>query len=517
MAQRTHGIMTLILLAVWGSLMSATAEEGKPLALRIDEAVLLALERNLDLTIERIEPLVAHEQIRLTAGAFDPSLKLSAVWRKVELPVNSALELGNEDGTITEEGFTPEMGVTGKLTTGTQYSFSLVAPFTETDTPNRLFGLYYRPVLLFGLTQPLLKDFGLEVNLVRFHQAAKTEQIAALGVEAKMLTVIRDVEINYWTLFFVQQHVRVAAASLELAHDLVQRLRRMLKAGLATRMDVRLAETSVEVRRSDLLRAQADLLNVQVQMRLLINPELNRDTRLLAVEGPPEEGAPTDLEGQLAQALARRPEPRQQRLAIENLKLEAVLARNNTLPRLDLIGNFGYTGLAGSRVGPRIVTVPPRLQGRSSYLQGFDDFFTTQGNATWSAGLQLEVPIGNREALGKLEQTRLRQQQGQVRQTLLTHQISLEVQTAFQDMTAEWQRLAAAGEEVKLAREQLDAEERLLTAGRTTVRKVLEAQDELAKAQDRRLQALMSYGTARSRLAAAAAASFETYKLVIAQ
>ena len=88
-----------------------------------------------------------------------------------------------------------------------------------TNNPQRIFTSSYQPVLNFTLTQPLLRDFGTEVNLVKVRQAEKNEKIALLGVESKMLAVIRDVEIGYGTLFFAQQHVKVAQGSLALAQD----------------------------------------------------------------------------------------------------------------------------------------------------------------------------------------------------------------------------------------------------------------------------------------------------------
>lgn len=515
MTNRACGLIGLILLLLATNLPAAPAEQGEKLSLRIEEAVLLALERNLDLMIERIEPLVAHEQIRQVAGDFDPSLKLSAVWKEQKLPINSALEQGGNIDVIKERSFTPTTGVTGKLTPGTEYSLSLVAPAVKTNNPNRLFDLYYPPVLIFGVTQPLLKDLGIEVNLVRFRQAEQIERMASLGVEAKMLSVILDVETNYWTLFFAQQHLGVTESSLELALDLEARLRRKLGAGLATTLNVREAEASVEARRGDLLQAQADLLKAQARLRLLVNPDWELRTRIVAAETPPAEGAPTDLEERLAEAMATRPEPRRQKLLIENLVLEETLAKNNTLPRLDFIGSLGYTGLAGSGTGPRITNVPARLQGRGSYTEAFDEFFTPSGNITWSAGLQVQMPLGSRGALGALEQARLRQQQERVRLTLLNNQIALDVQTAFQDMTAAWGQVAATDEGVKLAREQLDAAERQFSAGLATVRQVLEAQDTLSTAQDKRIQALGNYSTARSRLAAAAGASLHSYHIVI--
>ncbi|MBI1892832.1 MAG: TolC family protein [Candidatus Rokubacteria bacterium] len=493
---------------ILGAAVTGASQERDSLALRVEDAVRLGLERNLDLTIERYEVPIAQEQTRRAASDFDPRVQLSATGGRQELPVNSALEQQAEGGTIVEESVIPEVGLGGKFLTGTRYNLSLVTPVVETNNPNRRFDQYYRPVLTLGLAQPLLKEFGIEVNVVRIRQAERTERIASYGIEAKMLTVIRDVETSYWTLFFAEQHVRVAEGSLELARDLVERLRRMAAAGLATALDVRQGEVGVEVRRADQLRAEADLLNAQVQLRLLTDP--GRSGRIVAVDAPPEERPPVDLAGKLARAVAQRPEILRQELTIENLVLQEMLDKNNTLPSLDVVGSLGYTGLAGRGTGPAITDPAAASRGQGSYFDAFND-----GNFTWSLGLRLQVPLGNRDALGRLEQTRLRLGQERVRLSLLKSQISVEVETAFQDMTAAWGQVMAAAAGVAVAREQLDAQERQLAAGLTTVRRVLEAQDEVARAQDQRIQALVRYGTARSRLAAAAGSSFETYRLVV--
>lgn len=508
------GCVVALVVTIAGAGASAQEREGMPLS--IQDAVRLALTQNLDLEIERINPPIAHEQIREAAGAFDPLLGASTTYSRQKRFLNSALELSAVEGLVRDTIFTPNASVTGKVITGTQYSLSLSAPVNATDNPQRLFDQSYTPVLTFGLTQPLLRDFGTEVNLVKIRQAEKSERQAILTVETKMLSVIRDVETQYWTVFYSQQNVKVAQGSLELAEDLVHRLTRMKDAGLATALDVLQAKSAVEARRGGLARARADLLNAQAQLRLLVDPKLGITKQIVTSEGPPEGGPPSDLQGKVARAMARRPEIPAQELVIEKLTLEELLAKNNTLWRLDAIGSMGYNGLAGTGVGPNVLgPLPSRLQGRDNFLDAFSGFFTPEGNFNWSIGMQLQIPIGNQQALSKLEETRLQKRQQELRLSLLKSQISVEVETAFQDMTAGWAQLDAAREAVSLAREQLAAEEKKLAAGLTTVRKVLEAQDDLATTQDKANRALVNYAGARSRLEAAEAASFNTYRLAM--
>ena len=189
--------------------------------------------------------------------------------------------------------------------------------------------------------------------------------------------------------------------------------------------------------------------------------------------------------------------------------MEERLARSNSLWRLDAQAGASFNGLAGKEVGPLIVSpLPAGLDERDDYWEAFDD-----GNMSWAVGLSLEIPLGNRSALAELEPTRLRLRQEEIRLSLIKAQIGVELQVAFQDMTAEWMRLTAAHEAVEIARRQLDAEERSMGAGLTTVSRVLDAQDDLARAQDTETLALVSYASARARLVAAQGAGLETYRL----
>jgi outer membrane protein TolC len=511
---RNISVAILAFAIVFGG-AAAKAQELEGKAVSLKEAVRMGLEQNLDLLIERVNPLIAHEQIGEAQGAFDPVFSLFTPLSRQEKPVNSALDLQEGDsGLILQKSFTPETSLTGKLFTGTQYGLSLDSQLLKTNTPNRLFDRSYQPVLNFKMTQPLLRDFGIEVNLVKVRQGEKNEKKASLGVESKMLTVIRDVETSYWTLFFAQQHVKVAQGSLALAQDLLERLARMKEAGLATALDVLEAKSAVEARRADLVRSRGELVKAEAQLRRLTDPRLSLTMRLLASDAPPERGPPENLQGMLERAQAKRPELPEQEFVIENLVLEETLAKNNTLWRLDLIGNVGFTGLAGTGLGPRVRSLPEQLQGRDTYGDAFSDYFTNKSMG-WSVGLQLKIPIWNREALAKLEQTRLRRRQEELRLALIKSHIRVDVESAFQDMAAEHAKLIAMREVAGVAREQLTAQEKDLAAGRTTVRKVLEAQDSFARAEDGEIQALVNYGSARARLDAAQALSFETYGLVI--
>lgn len=495
----------------------AQAPVGVPVGL--NDAIRLALERNLDLSIERLNPMIARQQAREARGAFDPIMGAGVNYARVERFLNNVLESQARSGIVQDNILTLDYpSFAGKFVTGTMYTVGLTTPIVQTNNPLRLYDEAYQPVLSFGLTQPLLRDFGIEVNTIKIKQAEKAEAQGTLAVEARMLAVIREVETRYWNVFYAQQHVVVTEGMLALAEDLVERTTRAKDAGLATALDLADAKTTVEIRRSEIARARAELIAAQGQLRLLVDPSasVGAAAALVVTERPPETPEPGDLVGKVARALAARPEIRQQELAVERLALEERLAVNGTQWRLDGVGSLGWNGLAGTGVSQQIQgSLPSRLRGQESYGDSFRGFFSPDGNANWSLGVRLQIPIGNNEAQGRLGQVRLARKQEELRLSLVKSQIGVDVETAYQDVLAALARRAAAREAVALAKQQLDGYERDLAAGRSTARKVLEAQDALARAQDSENRALVDAASSRARLEAADAASFDTYRLVI--
>lgn len=505
----------LLLILLWSPL---AAQE--PVRLSVEDAVRLALQKNLDLEIERVKPEIARERIVEARAEFHPWLDYSLSYSRTDRYLNNALEVQADEGVVQEDFVIPEASLKGKFTSGTTYDLTARLTTMESDNPLRLFDTSYTPYFALNLRQPLLRGFGFSVNKVRIKQAEGIELQATLEVKAQMLKLIRDIEMRYWLLAYAQDHVEVTEGSLQVAEQLINRLGRMREAGLATDLDVSQARLAAEGRRADLARARADLLIAQTGLRAALDPNLPITTPLVSVEEPLDEGPPVKLQEMIDRALASRPEIEFQEAIIENFVLEEKLARSNTRWQLDATGNTTYMSLGGEGVNPRfddpvgLLTVqrplPGGLEERDSISDSLED-----GNYSWSLGLSLQIPLGSRSAFAQLVPTRLRRHQEELRLTRIKTQIRVELETAYHNMTAEWSRLNSAREAVGMAEKQLTAEERNLEVGLSNVWDVIEAQDRLATARDVEARSLRNYATARSRLQASQALSFDIYRLVV--
>ncbi len=507
-------------LAVAASGSGAARAEESELRLSVEEAVHLALEHDLDLEIERINPPIATERMAEARSEFHPFLDYDLSYSRQNRFLNNILELAANDGVVSETRVSPEAAIKGKLTSGTGYSLAASLSTLESDNPLRLFDSSWIPSVSLGFTQPLLRGFGRSVNLVRIRQAEQVERQAELQLKARMLDVIRETEMKYWLLAYAQQHQEISAGNLNVAEDLIQRVTRMRDAGMATDLDVSKALLAAEDRRADLARASADLKIAQVRLRSGLDPELPVTTSVVALETPRDEGPPEGLQAMLDRALDARPEIEYQEAVIESLALEERAARSNSRWKLDATGSTSYSSLGGEDHNPRIDDplfqvlfpggIPAEIEDRDDPISAFEG-----GNYSWTLGLSLEIPLGSRISLAQLVPTRLRRTQEELRLERVRQEIRVQLETSFHNMDAEWSRLNSAREAVRLAQLQLNAESRNLEVGLNTVWDVIEAQDRLAEALDSEGRSMALYATARSRLQADQARSFEVYGLVV--
>jgi HAE1 family hydrophobic/amphiphilic exporter-1 len=226
------------------------------------------------------------------------------------------------------------------------------------------------------------------------------------------------------------------------------------------------------------------------------------------------------VEQAVGAALKNRPEISQLRTTAEINQIDTRYFRDQTKPRVDLVGSYNAAGLAGSAVetsqNPRggnnqelvkrinelsataglppldtsssssSSSIPPNLVG--GYGQSLSNL-VGQDYPTYRVGVRIELPLRNRTAEANLgrslaESRRIGNQRAQTEQI-----IEADVRNTLQALSSSEARLAAAASARASAELQYESEQRQLRAGTTTVFLVLQRQMELLAARGRELQA----------------------------
>src|SRR5262249_29675947 len=136
---------------------AAASAQTTPSTLRLtaDEAVGMALDQNVDLRADRIDPQISDTRVAAAAGAFRPTLT-SSLNRNNQLQPPSSFLIPKATRT---DVVTSNAGVTQKLP---WYGSSYTVSWNATHTDSNNFLTSYNPLLQSGLSitasQPLVRD-----------------------------------------------------------------------------------------------------------------------------------------------------------------------------------------------------------------------------------------------------------------------------------------------------------------------------------------------------------------------
>jgi outer membrane protein len=466
----------------------APAAEKKPgrrvLELTLPKAIRFAVAKNFSIQAERFSPRAAKERVRSAWGRFDPELDIT--YQHGDSTVRSQLtrdpltgEVGRFGVGTNAQDDTLSVGVSGVTVWGLGYD---VGASTRRIGASGLGGEQYTSELSFGLTQPLLRGAGTEVNLAGVRVARNNVSISEWGLKDRVMDVITNVIVVYNELHFTQENLGVATRSQSLARRLLQDNIKRVEAGVMTPLDVTTAQAEVAAREEAVLRAERDMKDQENFLKQLVTDDLLPLLGTRVEITPPK--APAFFSAVIAgvkEALELRPDYRQAKLDIQNRSITVAVEKNSLLPRLDLnaslslLGVDDDTGTSLSRAG------------------------TGRDRNAWNAGAIFSLPLGNQAARGRYNAATLEAAQALVRLQQLEQNIIVLVDNANGAVVTSRERIEANSESSRLAKESLDAGEKRLVAGTGTVFEVLELQNNLAEAETAELRARADYNKAIAR------------------
>jgi len=465
--------------------------KGKTLSLTLSRAYELALKNNLDLQVGRFDVARANAQILAQTGIFDPQLSAGVNGDWARSP--AATQLAGAE--ITESRNTRfNLGLSALLPTGTSLSVTTNANRGETNSQFFFLNPRWNANLTFSLKQPLLQGFGTLVNRAGIIVARNNRGSSAAAFAAIVIDTLSKVENAYWDLIAARRAVSVKEESLRLAEQLLDETKQRIKVGTSAPIDLAQSQATVAARRQELIAARNAAADAEDALKALLGFDDPAQWNLHiattdTLETPPIHPA---LAPSIAEALRKRPEVHQELLTIETIRLNVKVARNRTLPKLDLALSYGWNGLGGD------LTVIDRATGQviEKIPGGLHDAFSQLGNRdfpNWSMGVTLGIPLGNHEAKARLAQQRFQLHQEKVRLEALKQRIIKQVRVAVRALEDGAANIDAAAAARVAAEQNLEAEETKFKNGLSTNYQILQIQDDLARAELTELQSRVAY------------------------
>jgi outer membrane protein TolC len=484
--------------------------------LGIGEVVEKALEANLDIEIERYNPGIEEAGVTSAMGVFDPTFRLDYSYEESESPQTTTEGLASDSGQTETVRKALSLTTEGKLTTGTEYGVTFhreQSQFTQRDTfidPNPLvigdefLGDVRNPAeynldLTFTLTQPLLKDFGRDINTTELRIARSEQEMSVEEFRKRVIEVIAEAQSAYWNLAAVIRNLQVTEQSLATATDLLKENRIRLEVGTMAPLEVLQAETGVAQREEEVILARSIIKDAEDNLKRILNLPKGTEEWQVSINPtdiPDVVEREIDLQAELEKAFEKRPDYQKSKMQIESDMINERFSKNQLLPTVDANAELQYLAVD------------------EDFEDAFDDI-TDRDARSWQLGMTAEYPLRNRSAKGEYEKSQLERQQSEKETENLRLSIIVEVNKAVRDIRTNLKRIEVTAKSVELAEESLKAERKKLEVGVSTSHDVLQFEEELADAQRRRILAVLDYAKALINLSAATGTLLEENNIVI--
>jgi len=456
------------------------------LRISLAEAVLSALERNPDLAIRRLDPVIARTAVAEERAAFDPVLTASADYS--ESQIRRFLGSQPQPYEITSELTGYAAGVSLRLPTGTTVALDAVVDRSTSS----IFASQYSGNIGLTLTQSLLRGFGFGANLASLRRARLDLDISRAELRAFAERLVADTRAAYWRLYLAGEEVRIQEESLNLA--LRQKEESLVRIEVGRLAEVELAAVQAEVARrgSALIDARSAYEQARLDFLYLVDPQVrgsddspgqraaaapNWSTLVIPVDGPvipadTLEAVPVHEEV----AVRFRPDLAQARLAYEQGEIEVARTGNGLLPRLDFFITLG----------------------RTTYAETFRDALPEVDSPfrNVNLGLQFEFPLPDRGPRAAARRAKVSREQLEQAVVNMNRLVRKDVRSGYVEVIRARRQIDATRATRELEQANLDAELEKFRVGRSTNLLVLQVQRDFIVSKLEEIRAVVGFLTA---------------------
>lgn len=481
-----------------------------------------------------LNPAIAQTAIEQSLSRFDAQWITSMNWTQTDNLQQGLSSFQNGSRAAFQSTVVKPLASGGIANVSFQTDYTLLqAP------PAGAFGVInpnYTTRMTFGFEQPLIQNFGTDINqllnrlapisgITMPNQAAAgfnqrqqvltqppsftvnpTEGILVARLrydasraefERNMQNMLLDVEIAYWRLYQAYGRLYSFEEVLRIAHKSWMINDAKFKAGTIGPANFHPIRGQYEEFRGERVAALGLVLEAERNLRGLIGLPVEDGTRLVPISPPTLAPYRPDFEVCLQDALTLKPELVLARDNLRGLQYNLEVQKNFLKPDLRFVAQYSPVGFG------------TRLDGTGNFIDGAGSprpsnaFRSLSSNHfdDWTVGLTLNMPLGFRLEHASVRSGRLALAQGYYLLKDQEERVKRTLTQQYQKL-AEWHKLIETrrAEREAYARS-VEARFREFTAGKTTVADfLLEAQRRLATAQVKEYEAISEYNNTLARL-----------------
>lgn len=342
---------------------------------------------------------------------------------------------GTEVKTSTFQG-----GFSKLLATGAQVRTGYEADRQKTSAAATTFNPVYTDDVFFEITQPFLRNFGLDVTKSEIRLRKLDQDMAQQRYLLQVQQTIQQVEQAYWNLVQARRTLPITAELVAQTEQVLRYFEIRLPFDV---QPVQLNDTRAQLatRQAQLIAALNQIRDSEAQLKALINdPSLPipDEAAVIPTDIPVIDAVVLNRLVEIKTAVDNRPDIAQAKYAIQSARTSVTVANNQRLPRLD--ATFRYTS-----------------NGLGSNPDAAFEQLTTNDFVDYLVGVQFEWPIGNRAAEAAYRQARLQESQTIASLKQIIEQVILNVDLAFNNLDTLYRQMLPSATAVVAQVEDLKA------------------------------------------------------------
>jgi outer membrane protein len=478
---------------------SATGDSRPTVAMTLDEAVKFALERNLDIAVQRLNPEINDIAVASIRSVYHPSLTSTLSTASTTTPSTSTISGTNQAGQPVINGQAVYNGGIAQSIPwgGGSLSVALNNNRNTTTSLNTLYTPRYDTNWSGSYVQPLLRSFRIDSTRQQLAVTKINRDVTDIQLRATITNTLSNVRNAYWDYVFAVQAVEVAQKSLDLASKLVQDNQTRVEIGTMAPIDVVQAQSEQATRRQALVTAQSTRRTAELALKRLIvsgTQDPNWVAEIDPTDRPDFRAEPIDIEAAVRRALTERTDLEIARKNIASNDVTVRYLRDQLKPQADLTTSYGLVGLGGTQLDTRGTGVNREVVGRIP--GGYADALSTLFNSNyprWTVQLNFSYPLGlsSQEASVARARVQLNQVQAQMKQIEL--QVATDVTNAAVTAQSAAEAVQASQAAREFAQKKLEAEQSKFEVGMSTNYFVVQAQRDLSDSQNSELRQILNY------------------------
>jgi outer membrane protein TolC len=537
------------------------------LYLSLSDAIALAVENNLDVEVERyIFPLAEADLLRAQSGAtaigiptavlpgiatspavsllgntsaglsasgaltllplgesFDPFINGTVLWGHATSPQSNTILVGTTELVATNK--TANFNISQTFLTGGTVTLS----FNNLDQTQNSFRNTINPAITSSLdltiTQPLLQGFGLAVNNRPIRVARNDLKAADLVFKQQLINTVANVVQLYWTLVAANLNVDVKKQAVDVSARLVSDNQKQVEVGTMAPIEIVRAEAQVASDQQALVLAQSTVLQLEAVLKSALSRnglsgQAVSDARVVALDQIhiPEVEPVQPIQDLVAKALENRPDLAQSNIQIDNSRIALQGYKNALLPTLNAVADLRNNALIGSQntvFGPPLtpnglLQAPPVAD--SFFVGGFGGVLGQlfgRNFPNYSVGVNLTIPLRNRAAQSNIATAALNLRMSELTVQRQVNQIRVDIQNALIALQEARAQHQAAVKQRDFEVQTVDADQKKLALGATTVYQLIQDERDLSTAGESIAAAEAAYAQARAQLDVATGATLQ--------